>query len=60
MVGGVNTAGEILGRSLLIEMLFGTQLVDPNAIPADPPGFDPLHHSRGRRLRERRRPSSAC
>ena len=57
MVGGVNTAGQILDRSLLIEMLFGAQLVDPASVPADPAGFDPLHHSRGARLRAKREKS---
>jgi len=54
MVGGVNCAGEILGRPLLVEMILGTQLVDPSEIPPDPVGFDPLEWCRGARLRERR------
>lgn len=54
MVGGVNCAGEILGRPLLVEMVLGTQLVDPADVPPDPPGFDPLEWCRGERLRERR------
>lgn len=51
MVGGVNCAGQILGRNLLIEMLFGAQLADPSSIPADPTDFDPVTISRGARLR---------
>jgi len=54
MVGGVNCAGEILDRPLLVEMMMGTVLGDPGAIPADPPGFDPMELCRGRTLRERR------
>ncbi len=51
MAGGVNCAGEILDRPLLIEMFLGTRLAEPDAIPADPAGFDPLEWSRGARLR---------
>ncbi len=54
MVGGVNCAGEILGRPLLVEMVLGTPLVDPRSIPADPDGFDPMEWSRGAALREKR------
>lgn len=54
MVGGVNCAGEILGRRLLVEMVLGTSLVDPADVPADPDGFDPMEHSRGERLRDER------
>lgn len=54
MVGGVSCAGEILGRPLLIEMVLGEQLVEPEAIPPDPPDFDPMEFSRGAALRERR------
>ena len=54
MVGGVNCAGQILDRPLLIEMMMGTQLTEPESIPADPPGFDPVEWSRGELLRERR------
>jgi all-trans-retinol 13,14-reductase len=54
MVGGVNCAGQILDRGLLIEMMLGTRLAEPETIPADPPDFDPMEWSRGARLRERR------
>ena len=54
MVGGVNCAGEILGRGLLVEMIMGTALADPSDITPDPEGFDPMEFSRGRRLREER------
>ncbi len=54
MVGGVNCAGQILDRPLLVEMVLGTALAEPDAIPDDPDGFDPMEWSRGRRLRERR------
>lgn len=54
MAGGVNCVGQILDRPLLVEMFLGTQMVDPAAVAADPPGFDPLEWSRGARLRERR------
>jgi all-trans-retinol 13,14-reductase len=54
MVGGVNCAGGILERPLLVEMVLGTQLVEPGDIPADPEGFDPMEFSRGRRLRDER------
>jgi all-trans-retinol 13,14-reductase len=54
MVGGVRCAGEILDRPLLIEMFTGTRLVEPGAVPADPPGFDPVEVCRGHALRERR------
>ncbi len=55
LVGGVNCAGQILGRhGLLIEMVLGAQLIDPESIPADPDEFDPMWVSRGARLRSRR------
>jgi phytoene dehydrogenase-like protein len=54
MVGGVNCAGQILDRPLLIEMMMGTQLAEPDDIPADPDDFDPMEWSRGKALRERR------
>ena len=54
MVGGVNCAGEILDRPLLVEMMMGAVLADPASIPEDPPGFDPMEWSRGRQLRDRR------
>ncbi len=55
LVGGVNCAGQILGRpGLLIEMILGERLIDPGSIPADPPDFDPMWVSRGARLRARR------
>lgn len=50
--GGVICAGEILDRPLLIEMIMGTALVEPDAVPADPEDFDPLEWSRGERLRK--------
>jgi phytoene dehydrogenase-like protein len=56
MAGAVRCAGEILERPLLVEMFLGAVLVDPDRVPPDPPGFDPVHHSRGARLRERRNP----
>lgn len=55
LTGGVNCAGSIVGRHLLIEMLLGERLVDPDMIPADPEDFDPMHFSRGERLRSRRK-----
>ena len=55
LVGGVSCAGQILGRQgLLIEMIMGTQLIDPKSIPPDPEDFDPMWVSRGARLRARR------
>lgn len=54
MVGGVTCAGQILDRPLLIELVLGTALAQPDQIPPDPPGFDPMEWSRGQRLRERR------
>ena len=54
MVGGVNAAGQILERALLVEMILGTQLMDPAAIPPDPEGFDPVEWCRGALLRETR------
>ncbi len=54
MVGGVNCAGELLDRPLLVEMMMGAQLADPTSIPADPVEFDPMEWSRGQRLRDRR------
>lgn len=54
MAGGVNCAGQILDRPLLVEMVMGAVLADPAAIPPDPDGFDPMEWSRGQRLRERR------
>jgi all-trans-retinol 13,14-reductase len=54
MVGGVTCAGQILDRPLLVEMILGAQLLDPAAVPADPPDFDPLEYSRGARLRAKR------
>ncbi|MCC5953338.1 MAG: NAD(P)/FAD-dependent oxidoreductase [Acidimicrobiia bacterium] len=54
MVGGVSCAGGLLDRPLLVEMMMGTSLVDPTAVPADPPDFDPVEWSRGERLRTRR------
>lgn len=54
MVGGVRCAGEILDRPLLIDMYMGERLVEPGAVPADPPGFDPVEVCRGEALRGRR------
>ena len=55
MTGGVSCAGQILDRrGLLVEMLLGTSLVDPASVPPDPEDFDPMHISRGARLRARR------
>jgi hypothetical protein len=54
MSGGVMCAGQILERPLFVEMFLGAQLVDPAAIPPDPPDFDPVDVSRGARLRARR------
>lgn len=54
MVGGVNCAGEIVGRPLLVEMIMGAVLVDPADVPADGADFDPVECCRGRRLRARR------
>ena len=54
MVGGVNCAGQILDRPLLVEMMMGTHLAEPASIPPDPEGFDPMEWSRGERLRRRR------
>lgn len=54
MVGGVNCAGEILERPLLVEMVMGTALADPADVPADPEDFDPMECCRGERLRTRR------
>ncbi|MBS1839099.1 MAG: NAD(P)/FAD-dependent oxidoreductase, partial [Actinobacteria bacterium] len=60
MVGGANCAGEILGRPLLVEMILGTALADPDAVPADPTDFDPVEVCRGLRLREKRRRGRAA
>lgn len=54
MVGGVNCAGEILDRPLIVEMMMGTDLVDPAAVPSDEPGFDPVEWCRGAHLRQLR------
>lgn len=55
VTGGVSCAGHILDRrGLLVEMLFGAELIDPATIPPDPDDFDPVHFSRGARLRARR------
>lgn len=54
MVGGVQCAGGILDRPLLIEMVMGTPLVEPGAVPADPDDFDAVEWCRGERLRTRR------
>lgn len=54
MVGGVNCAGEILGRGLLVEMFLGARLADPGDIPPDPEGWDPMEWSRGAALRAER------
>jgi all-trans-retinol 13,14-reductase len=54
MVGGVNCAGEILERPLLVEMVMGRSLLDPTAVPADPDPFDPVEVCRGQALREKR------
>ena len=51
MVGGINCAGQILDRPLLVEMMMGATLADPDSIPADPPDFDPMEFSRGERSR---------
>lgn len=51
MVGGVNCAGAILERPLLVELVMGTTLVEPDAVPADPAEFDPVEWCRGERLR---------
>jgi all-trans-retinol 13,14-reductase len=52
MAGGVNCAGEILERPLLVEMMLGERL--GGEIPPDPEDFDPVEWSRGAALRERR------
>ncbi|HMT59546.1 MAG TPA: hypothetical protein PKA24_01685, partial [Microthrixaceae bacterium] len=44
-------AGKPCGRRFFMEMFLGTRLAEPDAIPADPAGFDPLEWSRGARLR---------
>jgi phytoene dehydrogenase-like protein len=54
MIGGVMCAGEILERPLILDVVFGTQMVDPDLIPPDPVDFDPLEISRGAALRARR------
>jgi phytoene dehydrogenase-like protein len=54
MVGGVNCAGAILDRPLLVELVMGTTLVDPDSVPADPADFDPVEWCRGEQLRTRR------
>lgn len=55
VAGGVTCAGQILDRrGLLVEMLFGAQLIDPAQIPPDPDDFDPMMVSRGARLRAKR------
>lgn len=54
MVGGINCAGQVLERPLLVEMMMGTTLAGPDSIPVDLPGFDPMEFSRGQRLRARR------
>jgi phytoene dehydrogenase-like protein len=51
MVGGVNCAGAILDRPLLVELVMGTTLVEPDAVPADPADFDPVEWCRGEQLR---------
>lgn len=58
MSGGVVCAGQMLDRPLLVEMMLGTQLVDPATIPPDDDGFDPVAVSRGTRLRVRRAQST--
>ena len=40
--GGAGTAGAVLGRDLHAEMAAGRTYVDPAALPADEPGWDPL------------------
>jgi all-trans-retinol 13,14-reductase len=54
MAGGVHCAGQILDRPLLVEMVMGAQLAEPDSIPPDPDDFDPVEWCRGQRLRERR------
>lgn len=54
MVGGVNCAGGILDRSLLVELVMGTRLAEPDAVPPDPADFDPVEWCRGATLRDRR------
>lgn len=54
MVGGVVCAGQILDRPLLIEFVLGQPLVEPGAVPADPPDLDPVELCRGEALRTRR------
>ncbi|HUW02567.1 MAG TPA: NAD(P)/FAD-dependent oxidoreductase [Acidimicrobiales bacterium] len=54
MSGGVNCAGDILERPLIVELFMGEQLIDPAAIPADPADFDPLEYCRGEKLRAKR------
>lgn len=36
ITGGVNCAGRIRCRHLLVEMMMGPQLIDPSTFPADP------------------------
>lgn len=54
MVGGVACAGAVLERPLVAEVMTGTVIGDPELIPADPPGWDPVEVSRGAALADRR------
>lgn len=54
MVGGIMCAGEILGRPIIMEVMTGQEIVDPERIPEDPPDFDPYEFSRGLALRSKR------
>jgi len=41
-------------------MYMGQQLVDPDSIPPEPDGFDPVEFCRGARLRETRAAKKAA
>ncbi len=51
MVGGINCAGEILERPLLVEMVMGTTLLEPRRCPPIRRILDPVEWSRGAALR---------
>ena len=54
MMGALAAAGAVTGIDYDAELAAGHVLADPDLVPADPPGWDPLEVSRGERMRDLR------
>ncbi|MCB1272567.1 MAG: NAD(P)/FAD-dependent oxidoreductase [Microthrixaceae bacterium] len=54
MMGALAAAGAVTGIDYDAELAAGHVLANPDLVPADPPGWDPLEVSRGERMRDLR------